>query len=102
MDIDTVTKLTTATSILKTALSATVSKTRSKMVQFNAIADVKIIECRLQSWTKTAKKNKQKLKIATTTSLVIVLCNWSGLTFYRRVQAMVQQTQNQDLWAGLG
>ena len=62
MDINTVTNLTTATSLLKTALSATTSKTRSKTLQFNVIADVKTVECRLQSRTKTAKKNKQKLE----------------------------------------
>ena len=38
MDIDTV------TSILKTALSSTASKTKSKMVHSNKIADVKIIK----------------------------------------------------------
>ena len=44
MDIDTVTQLTTAMSILKTALLATTSKTRTKKVHFNAIVDVKEIE----------------------------------------------------------
>ena len=61
MDIDTVTQLTTATGILKTASSATASKTKSKTVHFNEIADVKIIECRPYSRMKTAKTNKQKI-----------------------------------------
>ena len=61
MDIDTVTQSTTATGILKTALSATASKTKSKTVHFNEIADVKIIECRPYSWMKTAKTSKRKL-----------------------------------------
>ena len=61
MDIDTVTQLTTATGILKTALSATASKTKSKTVHFNEIADVKIIECRPYSRMKTAKSNKRKI-----------------------------------------
>ena len=56
MDIDAV------TSILKTALSATASKTSSKTVYSNAITDVKTIEYRLHSRTKTAKKNKLKLE----------------------------------------
>ena len=55
MDIDTV------TSILKTALSATASKTKSKTVHFNEITDVEIIECRPYSRMKTAKTNKRKL-----------------------------------------
>ena len=58
---NTVTQSTTVTSILKKASLTTASKTRSKTVQFNVITDVKIIECRLQSQTKTAKKNKRKL-----------------------------------------
>ena len=44
MDIDTVTQSTTATSILKTALSEMAPRTRSKTVQFNVIVDVKEIE----------------------------------------------------------
>ena len=55
MDIDTV------TSIFKTALLSTASKTKSKTVHFNEIADVKIIECRPYSRMKTAKTNKRKL-----------------------------------------
>ena len=54
MDIDTVTQLTTTTGILKTASSATASKTTSKTVHFNEIADVKIIEYRPHSRMKTA------------------------------------------------
>ena len=61
MDIDTVTQLTTATGILKTDSSSTASKTKSKTVHFNEIADVKIIECRPYSRMKTAKTNKRKL-----------------------------------------
>ena len=61
MDIDTVTQLTTTTGILKTASLSTASKTKSKMVHFNEIADVKIIECRPYSRMKTAKTNKRKL-----------------------------------------
>ena len=69
MDIDTITQLTTA-------LSSTASKTKSKTVHFNEIADVKIIKCRPYSRMKTAKTNKQKSTIATLTGSVIALCNW--------------------------
>ena len=34
----------------------------TKTLHFKAIDDVKIIECRLHSWTKTAKKNKREFK----------------------------------------
>ena len=44
MNIDTVTQLITTTCILKTVLLATAPKTRSKMVHFNTIVDVKEIE----------------------------------------------------------
>ena len=55
MDIDTV------TSNLKTGSSSTASKTKSKTVHFNEIADVKIIECRPYSRMKTARTNKRKI-----------------------------------------
>ena len=61
MEIDTVTQSTTATGILKTASPATASKTKSKTVHFNEIADVKIIECRPHSRMKTARTNKRKI-----------------------------------------
>ena len=69
MDIDTVTQLTTATSILKTALLATRSKIRSKTVHFNAIVDVKEIECNSKSQMKTAKTNTANTEISTKATL---------------------------------
>ena len=60
-DIDIVTQLTTATSILKTALLATASKTGSKTIHFNATVDFKEIECNSKSRMKTAKTNTHKI-----------------------------------------
>ena len=95
MDIDTVTESTTATCILTTALSTTASKTRSKMVQFNAIVDVNEIDCNSKLRMKTAKTNKQKLENSDNNKFGDHPLWLEWFEFCGYVRATVPQTCNQ-------